>query len=444
MKINKNNCEAFFLDYYEGNLSKEGVDELFSFLILNPEMREVFDSYEEVSFSPDKQIHFDGKADLKKTVQMPGGINELNYEEYFVSEVEGLLNAEEQIALENFIALHPSKQSELDLLRKVILVPDETVVFEHKSSLMKSVLVAEANFEEMAISSMEGLLNVEEEKAFANSLVENVDQQKAYALYQQTKLSPDLSVVFEDKDSLKREENDRGVFWWMLDIRFATAAVVALLLGIFFWNYSGNDTENGRGSIAKVDSSKNKNGVNPTPKSKDQLANNGLNNSIPKVIEPHNNLNHPKQIANQIAIPSHLAKDNSSFVSLVRNNKTLKLANASDPQVEFSDAYYNYANFQSPTPLANNDISLQQAAMRWMKKKLERKSNNSLDDMQDENAAYSTFAANNKKNDVTGFDLTSSAVDRLSDATGANFHLGKEPEGTFLTVGKYHLWLNRN
>ncbi|HET6989975.1 MAG TPA: hypothetical protein VFJ43_01575, partial [Bacteroidia bacterium] len=213
MKINKDNCEAFFLDYYEGNLSKEGVEELFAFLTLNPEMRELFDSYDEVSFSPDKQIQFEGKAGLKKSVDSSDGINESNYEEYFVSEVEGLLNAEEKAQLEKFIVLNPAKRNELELLRETILKPDTSVVFEDKNSLMKSVFVTEANFDELAVSSMEGLLNPEEEKVFTASLAANPEQQKSFELYKQTKLSADTSIVFEDKESLKRKENDRGGLW---------------------------------------------------------------------------------------------------------------------------------------------------------------------------------------------------------------------------------------
>src|SRR6185436_6332900 len=100
MKIDRENCEAWFLDYYEGNLSKEGVDELYAFLALNPDMREVFDSYDEVSFSPDNKIHFEEKGDLKKSVVIPEGINESNYEEYFVGAIENVLSEKEKNQLE--------------------------------------------------------------------------------------------------------------------------------------------------------------------------------------------------------------------------------------------------------------------------------------------------------------------------------------------------------
>lgn len=439
MKIDRENCEAWFLDYYEGNLSKEGVEALFSFLILNPEMREVFDSYEEVCFSPDKQIHFDGKTNLKKSEEMPLGINESNYEKYFVSEVEGLLSAEEQRAMENFITAHPSKRHELELLRKTILIPDDSIVFEHKASLMKSVLVTETNFDEMAIASMEGLLNAEEEKDFVASIAGNKEQLKTVGLYKQTKLSADHSIVFEDKESLKHK--DRGGFWWIADIRFAAAAVFALLLGIFFWNYSGNDVKKAHGSFAKIDTAKIKNTNTLSPKSNGQLANKDVNTIAPRIVETNSHPNYQKQISTNVSIPSTNGNDKTPFVFIASNNKNVHLENNIQSQVDFTDAYYNYAVFKTNSPVASKSISPQQAAMRWMKKKLDRNSNHDSD----ENVVYSTYAANNNKNgDVTGFDLTSSAVNRIGEATGANVHLGKEAEGTILTFGKYRVWLNHN
>ena len=122
MKISNGNCEAWFLDYYEGNLSKEGVEELFSFLVLNPDLRDLFDSYEDVSFSPDKHIKFDWKSELKKPMDVAIGINESNFEEYFVSHVEGVLNANEEAEVEKFLLQFPEKRAELELLQKAILI----------------------------------------------------------------------------------------------------------------------------------------------------------------------------------------------------------------------------------------------------------------------------------------------------------------------------------
>ncbi|CAN5800292.1 hypothetical protein BH11BAC7_BH11BAC7_05470 [soil metagenome] len=437
MKINSGNCEAWFLDYYEGNLSKEGVEELFAFLVLNPDLRDVFDSYEEISFSPDKQISFEGKRELKKAVAANVGINETNYEEYFVSYVEGLLNANEKAEVEKFLLQFPAKREELELLQQAILFPDETIVFEHKDSLRKSVLVGAENFEEMAIASVEGLLNSEEEKAVMISLAANPEQQKAYALYQQTKSTADASVIFEEKESLKRK--DRGAFWWMMDTRFAAAAAIALLVGIFFWNYKGND-----GIVkdfAGIDTAKTKRVTNPINSVKDPVANNGIapevkvENNIQEKQQPRFVKNTPSPAPANDVVKGE--RRPATFIN-ADNNHTLA-ANVT-PQVIFSDAYYSYTEFGSSTPAATqrSSITLGQAAMRWMKNKLDRTPAEANEDN-----TYMAAVATGKNGDVSGFDLTSSAVSALGNATGAKLRLGHEAKGTILTVGKYEVLLSR-
>jgi hypothetical protein len=516
MKIDRENCEAWFLDYYEGNLSKEGVEEMYAFLILNPDMREVFDSYDEVSFSPDPKINFDGKVDLKKSVEVSEGINETNYEEYFVGAVEHVLNDEEKNLLEKFLVQHPDKRGELDLLRKTILEPEAEIVFENKAALKKSVLVTEENFEEyavaalegelaadvlvqfnaflathpehqkeidlfaktklqpeteivfegknalkrtplvitaenfdeLAIFSVEGLLNAEEEKVFAAALAKNAEQQKAFALYAQTKLQADVSIVFEDKESLKQEKKDRGGFWWRTEIRFAAAASVVLLLGIFWWNYADkNPADHKVMPLAKNDTSHTnsiKNNLNSNNQNvPNVLANNDSDNNS---SVQHSNFN---SNGNPVVHNVHL-KDQVAVVNVPSGNKTPMtpiafrgiapvLHTNYDLQVDFSDAFYNGEDFGTAFVQPAKSISAGQYAMRWMKNKLDHSS----DSKEGDEDVYTSIAQNKKDENVSGFDLTSSAVNALGEATGANLHLAKETHGTVLTVGKYKVWLNR-
>lgn len=439
MKINSENCEAWFLDYYEGNLSKEGVEELFAFLALNPDMRELFDSYDEVSFSPDKQIRFDWKSELKKPVNAQEGITESNYEEYFVSHVEGLLNADGKAEVEKFLLQFPAKREELELLQKAILLPDEEIVFEHKASLHKSILITQENFDEMAIASVEGLLNNEEEKAFAASLAGNAEQQKTYSLFGQTKLSPDASIVFEDKESLKRKAG--GAAWWALNARYAAAAAVVLLMGIFYWNYSGNETNvKGNDLFALGDTSTTKPANDQSNPTKNGIANDVKKDNSPEVqIE---NGVRKNQLANVVRDTDPIKGDvvPREFISTPEVNGSLTTV-ALNPGVDFSDEYYSYTNFNNSTPVASSgtSISARQAAMRWMKKKLDRAPMQNVD----EDATY-LAGTSGKNGDVSGFDLTSSAVSALGNATGSKLRLGHESQGTVLTVGKYELLLNRN
>jgi len=58
MQINRNNYEAYFLDYRENNLSPEQVAELMIFLEQNPDLKASFEAYENIELATDKSIKF--------------------------------------------------------------------------------------------------------------------------------------------------------------------------------------------------------------------------------------------------------------------------------------------------------------------------------------------------------------------------------------------------
>ena len=94
MKINRDNAEAWFLDYYEGNLSKEREAELFAFLAVDEEMNELFHSFSDIPFDVDKDasnsLSADWKKKLKKDIPEEKGISESNYNVWLVSLLLGV------------------------------------------------------------------------------------------------------------------------------------------------------------------------------------------------------------------------------------------------------------------------------------------------------------------------------------------------------------------
>lgn len=129
--INKNNYQAFFLDYHEGNLSTSQVAELMAFLDINPYLREEFENFENLSFNSGNEFVFEGKESLKRE-----NINKENYEEYLIRFVEKDLSENEIILLKVFINQNPAYNQEFELYKKTILVP-EKIVFEEKEKLKK-------------------------------------------------------------------------------------------------------------------------------------------------------------------------------------------------------------------------------------------------------------------------------------------------------------------
>ena len=86
MKINRNNYEIFFLDYHEGNLDAAKLEELLIFVENNPDLKEEFENFEEISIPIDESIKFDLKKSLKKTSFInTKNINEENYEKFFIA-----------------------------------------------------------------------------------------------------------------------------------------------------------------------------------------------------------------------------------------------------------------------------------------------------------------------------------------------------------------------
>lgn len=152
--INKNNYEAFFLDYHERNLSPQQVADLLLFVEQHPELKEEFENFENIKLeeSDEKFIH---KSSLK-----------------------------------------------------------------HNSNISDNLLIA----------SLEGLLSKEEFVLLKQQLAVDKDLQKSYLLFQKIKLSADTSIVFENKEDLKKKERRIIPFYYYV----AAAAAILLLFGLFY------------------------------------------------------------------------------------------------------------------------------------------------------------------------------------------------------------------
>ncbi len=137
MGINKENYEAYFLDYQEGTLAPEQVAELMVFLEVYPEMKEELEAFELVSIQADDSLQLGNKNFLKKKSYISTqNINSNNYEEWLVADVEGDLNLQDKIELKAFLEKNPAARLELNIFRKTVLKP-EPIDFENKQLLKK-------------------------------------------------------------------------------------------------------------------------------------------------------------------------------------------------------------------------------------------------------------------------------------------------------------------
>jgi len=245
MNIKKNNYEAFFLDYHEGNLSPQQVADLLLFVEQHPELKEEFESFENVTLDDLSNVSFEGKSSLKREITLD------NREEYFIRAIENTLTPAENNLLENFLKQHPQFLPELELFKKTKVFAETSVVFENKESLKRDLTPALSKgegvvpdlqkWDDILIASIEGTLTKQESVFFNQQLAVDAEMQNNYSLYKQTKLVADASIVYENKEELKHKERKIIPFYFYV----AAAASIALLIGLFFiFNGNKNNEQN--------------------------------------------------------------------------------------------------------------------------------------------------------------------------------------------------------
>src|SRR3954462_4230719 len=220
MNINKNNYEAYFLDYHEGNLSPQGVADLFLFLSQHPELKKELDDFENVALNDFSTPVFENKESLKKN------ITPNNHEDYFIRAVEGTLDATELVMLQTYLTTNPEFLKEFNQFKKTKLQADPALIFENKNELKQI-----PQQEHALIASIEGLLNKQEQTQLKQELAKSAELKKTYLYYQQTKIIADLSIVFNDKQALKRKERKVVPLFYYIS---SAAAAIAIIIGLFF------------------------------------------------------------------------------------------------------------------------------------------------------------------------------------------------------------------
>ncbi len=229
--INLNNYESVFLDYFEGKLTPQEVGELNLFLEKHPELKEEFESFENIALPEENEpASFQGKESLKKAL-----VNEANYEEYFIASAEGILDRQETEALELFLLSHPELAADYALFEKTKLVSEKEVVFGAKAGLKKNTMQGLIVSDETMAAAMEGMLDPENRNAFDKTLSSDDALQKEYASFLKTVLIPDSEIVYPFKEKLKRRKN--RIIWLPGYTYIAAAASLAILFMIWFFNH---------------------------------------------------------------------------------------------------------------------------------------------------------------------------------------------------------------
>ncbi|MBS1772682.1 MAG: hypothetical protein JST82_07475 [Bacteroidetes bacterium] len=125
-------------------------------------------------------------------------VNKENYEEYMLLYADGELSEAETKALLAFVDEHPELKSELEAYNATRLVPDTTMVYEHKEQLMKSSgggrTIALGNWWMYAAAACVLLFAV---MIFRNNDTNTIDS-TSVAINEQPKTTPVLDTPKED------------------------------------------------------------------------------------------------------------------------------------------------------------------------------------------------------------------------------------------------------
>lgn len=238
MDINRNNYEAWFLDYVEHNLSEEQVALLMRFLEENPDLKAELEAFEAIELPEESTVLFPDKAQLKQELpsEKVSLITLENCDTYFIASMEGQLTPAEQEALEQFLAAHPEMEQELNSYARLTLTPASTT-YPDKSFLKQVGPIEITSEEALFIGATENELNATEKQQLEALLLKDENAVTQLAAYQKTTLEAPL-VMYPDKAALKQKER-RGVVLPLWSYG-AAAAVIAVLL---WWTFGTGTIE---------------------------------------------------------------------------------------------------------------------------------------------------------------------------------------------------------
>lgn len=135
MRITRQNYEAYFIDYVDGQLSKELEDELVRFLEEHPDLKEELEAFDSsIKVDPDTSVSYPQKPSLKKEVHQKYPSNG-NIRDWFIAYYEEDLDFNQQKLLFKFLDENPDLKREFAIFGKLTLKADENVVFKGKAKL---------------------------------------------------------------------------------------------------------------------------------------------------------------------------------------------------------------------------------------------------------------------------------------------------------------------
>jgi len=232
-KINRNNYEAYFLDFAEGNLSDEERKEVLDFIRSNPDLKEELEEFELIQLPAEDEDpgHW---ADLKKNYS---DSQELRDELYF-NALEGDLSEKDEKSLSKLLE-NKAYAEEYNLWKRLKLTSSNLQgEWSNLHQIGPDKEITKTNFDHFLIASSEGLLSEEQETQLEILASEIPNGKKELNRARNLHLKAPVGIFYPDKDKLYKKKERAGLLIWFA----RTAAVAALfILGYFIIGQFQND-----------------------------------------------------------------------------------------------------------------------------------------------------------------------------------------------------------
>lgn len=153
-------------------------------------------------------------------------LNKETYEIWMVDYLDGNLSDQQIAELRSFLILHP--ELDCDLEEEMISLETSSLMFDNKQDLNKTIPYSK--FEDLSVSSIEGLLNSKEDQNFKSEISKDDVLDKHFKLFELSKLESEF-IEFPNKANLKKTKVIALSFKKV--IQYGVAA--ACLVGAFVW-----------------------------------------------------------------------------------------------------------------------------------------------------------------------------------------------------------------
>lgn len=300
-KINLHNYEAFLLDYMEGNLNKTDLQELKNFALLHPELDIDLSIDPLPTFNSENEI-FEYKSELLKTDEDVYNVIVLNY-------IEGNLSEKEKTDFDLQLSLNPELKREVEAYKKT----DLKIITEDLKFNSTHLFKTEDDFvlNNPSLHYIENTLSTSDKINFENELKTNKTLQKEITQFQKTKLSADISLIYPNKEELKKESKVIALFNFRTVSAIAAGLLLIVSLSILLNNYT-NSNEKVEGKIALNIKNINNFSILQKQTTNAVITSSVLNNSSSSLI------------AKNSSYPNHSQKDSTKTNSIYPNNNSIK------------------------------------------------------------------------------------------------------------------------